>query len=71
MSTDAKPLDDMDLFTPEEAAKFLKLEGLGFKDPLATVKRMAQAGRIECLHVGNRIIFTRKQLMAYLMREKK
>ncbi len=71
MSTDAKPLDDMDLFTPEEAVKFLRLDSLGFKNPLKTIKWMAAQRRIECLHVGKRVVFTRAQLMAYLNREKK
>ncbi len=71
MSTDAKPLDDMDLFTPEEAVKFLRMDALRYKDPVKAIKRMTAEGRIECLHVGNRIVFKRSQLLAFLNREKK
>ena len=59
---------DDEIFTPEEAAKMLRMADLGFPDPVKAIKAWARKGIIECAHIGKKVVFTRAHLRAYLNR---
>lgn len=67
---DAKgPLRHADLYTPQEAADYLRLADFGCKNPLQTLEYLCSSNQIECITVVNRRGFMREQLDRYLTRQ--
>jgi excisionase family DNA binding protein len=50
--------------TPAEAAEWLKLPALGYD--VDTLLRWAREGKIESIHIGNRVAFLREQLVRFV-----
>ena len=55
----SKPEPEPEYLTVPEAAKLMRVTP-------GTVRRLVRKGQIECARVGNRMIFSKKKIKAYL-----
>ena len=58
--------EDTQVMTPEEAAAWLKLKDLGHENPIGTLLRLREDGKIARRLVAGRVAFTLADLRAYV-----
>jgi hypothetical protein len=56
------------VLTPEEAAKYLRLDAAGCKNPLQTLRYYRGKKKLKGTRIGRRVLYTRKALDEFLDR---
>lgn len=56
------------LLTPNEAVRYLRIDKLGLKNPLNTLKYYREKGLLKGTYIGNHLFYTKQELDKFIER---
>ncbi len=69
MTDESCPSDAPDLLTQAEAVRLLRLDKLGVRDPLESLRYLRRTRQLGFVRVAGKILIPRGEIMAYLARQ--